>query len=87
MNEIPGVKEIRVKHMIWAWDGRVMEVFGLVGNPGLRYHADQLNYEVKDHRGKIRVGFNSPIQMTVELEPQDWPEVQAFLAEIKPPAS
>jgi hypothetical protein len=78
------VDEVWAGTTLYAFDGRVLEVFGFPGSESMRFHVLNLRIEVDepDRKGRrwLRVRpLHGSGGMMVEVQAEEWPALGPFL--------
>jgi hypothetical protein len=79
------IQEVRIgERMLFAWDGRILEVFGaLRASGGRRFHpaVTELRVEPPDRKGRVTIAMNwhDANTTTMTLEPDEWARLQPLI--------
>jgi hypothetical protein len=79
------VHEVRIgERLLFAWDGRILEVFGAMrASGGRRFHpaVTELRIDEPDRKGRVTVTMNWHDANTtlVQVEPEDWERLRPLM--------
>ena len=79
------IQEVRIgERMLFAWDGRILEVFGaLRASGGRRFHpaVTELRIDPPDRKGRVTVTMNWHDANTTlfTVEPDEWARLQPLI--------
>jgi hypothetical protein len=79
------IQEVRIgERLLFAWDGRVLEVFGaLRASGGRRFHpaVTELRIDDPDRKGRVTITMNWHDANTtlVQVEPEDWDRLRPLM--------
>jgi len=82
------MEETWIDGTLFAFDGRVMEVFGFPGEGNRRYHVRNLKLTIDppDPRGRRRVAMRpwstAAGGLSMHVSPEAWPCAERFLADV-----
>jgi hypothetical protein len=80
------VHEADFDYMIWRYDGDVLDIFGMIGQPGMRYHRRQIesfDIEAPQADGTVNVTVRGPNTFMYQATASQWPAAEALIRRIE----
>ena len=79
------VDEVQIENVVWSYDGRVLELFGAMGQGSVRFHRAVMSMEIAgpNRKGKRSVQVRGPSAVLLTISEADWPVIEPLLRRVE----
>jgi len=84
MND-PDLIEVVIGDVCWCYDGRVLEIFGAMGQGSTRFHKSNMTVHIggPNRKGKRSVEVRNPAAVLLMVEAEDWPRLEPLIQRVQ----